>query len=159
MTENGLKKHIIGSTGQLVKVIEKLTWRAKRGQNANAENGLTLHPSPSIAEMCILLLFRACLHFNISLTQKCTYSQLAKMEVTRRFGGARWSRWESICNMMVLICSPRLVYAMQTITRPLFAYLVGKSLITQKKKVFRGKKHAKKLKIHHICQVIANNKG
>ena len=39
------------------------------------------------------------------------------------------------------------------------AHLVNLTSITQKKILPSMKKHAKKLKIHHICQVIANNKG
>ena len=49
MTENGLKKPIIGPTDHMVKVTEKPTWRAERGQNANAKNGLTLDFSTTMS--------------------------------------------------------------------------------------------------------------
>ena len=56
MGENGLKKAIIGPTGQTVKVTEKPIWRAERGQNSDAKNGLIFYFSTSMSKMSPIIL-------------------------------------------------------------------------------------------------------
>ena len=55
MTENGPKNAIFGPPVHMVKVAEKLTSPANRRRNANAKNGLTLDPSPTMADLRLLM--------------------------------------------------------------------------------------------------------
>ena len=50
MTENGPKKPIIGPPVHTVKVAEKPTGPADPGEHANAKNGLTFDPSPTMCK-------------------------------------------------------------------------------------------------------------